>query len=213
MTRTRLVALTLPIALALSACGSDADDSTVGADPVPTAADPTQPTHPTSTDSTDSTPPVSVHGHDAPATVTVDGVDYGFENLPASVPAGTRLALHNASANELHELVAFRLDDDNTTPLDELVTLPEAELNAVLGAPVAVMLQAPGSDELIPAVGDGVLSESGRYAVLCFIPSGADPAEYLRKAAESGGGPPQGVAGGAPHFVHGMYAELEVTDD
>jgi hypothetical protein len=59
-------------------------------------------------------------------------------------------------------------------------------------------------------VGDGTLVEPGRYAIACFIPTGADPAEYLEAAAQTEEGPPQGVAGGPPHFVQGMVAELVV---
>jgi hypothetical protein len=108
-------------------------------------------------------------------------------------------------------MAIFRLPDDEDRPLDELVELPGDELTEILGNPATVLLQAPGSDEVIPAVGDGTLAEPGRYAVMCFIPHGADPDEYLRAAAESDGGPPQGIEGGAPHFALGMYAELEVT--
>lgn len=77
------------------------------------------------------------------------------------------------------------------------------------GEPEAVLLARPGSDETIPAVGDGTLTEPGRYVIACFIPQGADPDEYLNAAAESEGGPPD-VAGGPPHFVLGMQAELRV---
>ncbi len=44
---------------------------------------------------------------------------------------------------------------------------------------------------------------------MCFIPTGVDPQEYLRVAAETEEGPPQ-VEGGPPHFVQGMHAELTV---
>ena len=73
-----------------------------------------------------------------------------------------------------------------------------------------VLLQPPGSDEQIVAVGDGTLTEAGRYVLMCFIPTGADPEEYLAAAAASEGEAPTGVAGGPPHFVNGMYAELQV---
>jgi hypothetical protein len=62
---------------------------------------------------------------------------------------------------------------------------------------------------MIPAVGDGTLSEPGRYLILCSIPTGADPDEYLKAAAESQGGPPE-VPGGPPHLVNGMYGEIVV---
>ena len=55
----------------------------------------------------------------------------------------------------------------------------------------------------------GFVAEPGRYLILCAIPTGADPAEYLAAAATSEG-PPQ-VEGGQPHFMNGMYAEILVT--
>jgi hypothetical protein len=45
--------------------------------------------------------------------------------------------------------------------------------------------------------------------VMCAIPTGVDPEEYLAAAAGAAGGPPD-VAGGPPHFTHGMAAELIV---
>ena len=145
--------------------------------------------------------------HDA-MTVEIDGVDYRFEHVPESVPAGTRLSFTNRSAKELHELVAFRVDTD--APLDELLATPPAELEATLGAPVTVLLQPPGAPEPIVAVGDGTLTKPGRYVLLCFIPIGADPDEYMAAVAAAGGGKPEGVAGGPPHFTAGMVAELTV---
>jgi hypothetical protein len=71
-----------------------------------------------------------------------------------------------------------------------------------------VLLAAPGGEQ-IPAVGDGILADPGRYAIVCVIPTGADPDEYLAAAAESDAGPPD-VAGGPPHIANGMFAELVV---
>ena len=143
-------------------------------------------------------------------TVEVGAVDFSFEDLPDRIPAGTRLTLENRASTELHELVAFRLDDDERRPVEELLQLPPAELGALLGAapPRTVLLAAPG-EEQIPAVGDGTLDEPGRYLIMCSIPTGVDPATYLAAAAAAGGQQPQ-VEGGPPHFVHGMAAELVV---
>lgn len=211
------VVIATAVAVTLAACGSDDDagsEPTSPADPPGTTE--VDVTDPVVTDPAVTDPPTTDdgdHDHgDEPLEITVDGVDYGFENLPESVPAGTKLSFRNTAETELHEMVVFRLPDDNTTPLAELVELPAEELTPILGAPVTVLLQAPGASDVIPAVGDGTIAEPGRYAVMCFIPQGADPAEYLQKAAESEGGPPQGVAGGPPHFVYGMWAELEVTE-
>lgn len=134
--------------------------------------------------------------------------DFAFDGLPATVAAGTRFTVVNEAEAELHELVAFRLPDDEDRSVEELTTLSPPELVAALGEPAAVLLATPGGPT-IPAVGDGTLTEPGRYAIMCFIPTGADPQEYLDVAAETEDGPPQ-VDGGPPHFVHGMYAELTV---
>ena len=190
-TITRVGALTLTTAvMTLSACGSD-DAST-------------RPSSLSTTESTDRT--------DA-STVTVEAVDYGFNGVPSSVPSGTTFALRNSAPTELHEMVAFRLSDGDDMALSEIVQLPADELVARMGAPAVVILQAPGSDEEIVAVGDGVLREPGRYVLMCFIPTGVDPQDYLAAAAASNGGPPTGVAGGPPHFVNGMYAEFRVQPD
>ena len=154
--------------------------------------------------------PTTVVGHDEhdDMTITIEGVDYGFANVPESVPAGTKLGFSNTSRVELHELVAFRVDGDVSTA--QLLALPPAELEATLGVPVTVMLQPPGAPETIMAVGDGALVEPGRYVLKCFIPIGADPDEYLAAAGAAGGKKPEGVAGGPPHFTAGIVAELIV---
>ena len=143
--------------------------------------------------------------------VPVTLADYAFEGLPASVPSGTTLEVTNTSTTELHELVAIHLPDAETRSIPALLALPQAELGALIGAapPAAVLLSAPGGGPQIAAVGDGTLSEPGRYVVFCSIPVGADPQAYLDAAATSDG-PPQ-VPGGPPHFTQGMAQELTVT--
>ncbi len=148
---------------------------------------------------------------DEPSSVTVRAVDFSFEDLPDSVPAGTSLELVNASSSELHELVAIRLPDDEDRDVADLVALPPEELAALFPLVETVLLAPPGRDtEQIAVVGDGTLDEPGRYAIICAIPTGADPAEYLAAAAESEGGPPD-VDGGPPHLAHGMWGEVTVT--
>ena len=181
------------LALVPVACGDD-DDS----------ADAT-----TTTEATTTTAATDHTAHDA-TTVTIEGVDYAFEDVPASVPAGTKLTLKNTSPKELHELVVFRIPDSESAPLSELVTKPAAELEAQLGAPVTVLIQPPGAPEPLAAVGDGTISEPGRYALMCFIPIGADPEAYMAAVQAAGGEKPTGVAGGPPHFTGGMFAELTV---
>lgn len=145
---------------------------------------------------------------EVPPTVEVVAVDFAFEGLPDTVAPGTKLSLVNEAETELHEVVAFRLPDDEERSIDEIAALPPEEMQQVLGEPVTVLLAPAGSEQVAAPVGDGTLEEPGRYAIMCFIPTGVAAEEYMAAAATSDG-PPQ-VEGGPPHVAHGMYAEVEV---
>lgn len=184
------VPLLLTGAVVLPACGSDSDGAAKADKTTTTAA---------VVEQAETTTTVAEDG-----TITVTAVDFNYEGLPDTVPAGTKFKLVNDAEEELHEFVAFRLPDDETRPADELIALPEAELGALFGdgPPATVLLAKPGEPQ-IEAVGDGTLTEPGRYLVACSIPVGADPDEILEAD-----GPPEG--GGVPHFHKGMYAEIVV---
>jgi plastocyanin len=188
--RTTLAAIVGVVALFAAGCGDDdSDDAT---DEVDEVADDT-----------------GAAGADAGDTIVVRGVDYAFEDLPETVGTGTRVSFVNESEDEVHELVAVRILDDVDLSVEELVELPEEEVDQYLepGPPAMVLVAAPG-EEGFAVVGDGTFSEPGRYAVVCFIPTGADPDEFMA-AGEEGDGPPD-VEGGPPHVVHGMFAEVTV---
>ena len=104
----------------------------------------------------------------------------------------------------------MRIDDGEARPVSEIVADP-AGIGSLLGGgpPAAVIVAAPGGSVPGAVVGDGTLTEPGRYALICTIPTGVDPQEYLDAAAAAQGGPPA-VEGGPPHFVEGMVAELTV---
>jgi hypothetical protein len=139
----------------------------------------------------------------------VGAIDYAFVDLPPRVKAGTAFVLDNTSDVELHEFVAVRLPDDETRSVQELIQLPQEELEQLFPL-VATVVIAPPGETGFPVEGTGVLEEPGRYAIICAIPTGADPAEYMTAAAASEGGPPE-VAGGPPHFVNGMIGEVTVV--
>lgn len=145
-------------------------------------------------------------------TRTVTAADYSFQDLPKSVDAGTTFTFKNSSTKELHEMVMIRIPDSEKRPVSELVKLPESEQNAIFGTaePAMVLLAGPNGGEMIKAVGDGKVTEKGRYAVVCFIPTGADPAVYLAAAQASTGGPPNIPNAGPPHAVQGMFGEITV---
>jgi hypothetical protein len=128
-------------------------------------------------------------GCDTVAELDVQGVDYGFEGLPAEVAAG-RVALRFTNATEHeepHELVLFQIQDGVTESIDELLALPEEEAGAKMAPAGVLFVDTPGAEAA--AMLD---LEPGRYAAVCFIPIG-------------------GGEDGAPHFTGGMVAELEVT--
>ncbi len=190
-TTRRLIAATAALALLAAGCGDDDD--------VDAASDDTTAT--TEAEQEEAEEPA---GDDEAIEVTA--VDYEFQGLPETAPAGTKLSLVNGSDAELHEIVAFRLADDEERSVEDLLALPEGEFDP--GMPATVLLAPPGGP-MIEAVGDGTLAEPGRYAIICAIPTGADPAAYMAAAAESQEGPPD-VEGGPPHFTAGMFAELTV---
>lgn len=183
-TRLRALIAIASLVAATAAC-SDDDDSSAPAEPATTN---------TATDDN---------------TIDVTAIDYAFEGLPAEATAGAELTLRNQSASEVHELVAMRLTDGEDRPAADLVALPEQELGGLFGGPPALVLIAPPDDDGFAAVGDGTLTEPGRYLMVCFIPTGADPGAYL-DALEANPGQPPSVPGGPPHFTAGMYAELTV---
>jgi uncharacterized cupredoxin-like copper-binding protein len=180
-------ALVAVAAIIGAGCGDDDDDATDGA--------------------TDDVDQVAGNVNGDAETIEVRASDYTFEDLPDTVSVGTRLTLVNDSEGELHELVAIRLPDDEDRSVEELLEAPEEDEEDE--DPPAMVLIAPPGEEAEAVLGDGTLTEPGRYAIICAIPTGADPDEFLAAAAESEEGPPD-VEGGPPHFVHGMFAELTV---
>lgn len=147
-------------------------------------------------------------------TVEVVGVNYAFEGVPQEVSAGTQLTFRNDSEDEFHEVVVMRIDDDETRSIEELLQLPEEEASQ-LAEFQGVLVAFPGETGVNPEdpQGEAVipLEQAGRYALLCFIPTGADP-EAFRAAIEEGASEPPDVEGGPPHFTQGMAAELTVTE-
>lgn len=146
----------------------------------------------------------------AEGVIEITGVDYAFTGVPATAEPGTELEFVNESPDEVHELILARIPDEEDRDLADLLELPPDEVQGIVmpglqGVSVAAP-QEPGR----VVNGELVLDEPGRYALLCLIPTGADPEEFMAAAAESDG-PPE-VDGGPPHTVEGMYAEIVVED-
>lgn len=197
--RLRLGAIAAGLALTfgLAACGDDADDATT------TTTDASE-----QTTTTEETTTTEADGAATGETVEITGVNYAFEGVPETVEPGTELSFTNASEDEVHEMVVVRIDDDETRPLEELIGLGDAAQEVVEDVGVAVAL--PGEDGMV-VDGELVMEEPGRYALLCFIPVGADPQvlEELMANPPAEGEEPD-LGDGPPHVTQGMAAELTV---
>lgn len=148
-------------------------------------------------------------------TQEIVAVDYAYEGVPASLPAGeVGLRLDN-QGDEVHEAVIFRINDDVDMDIEELLQLPEEEAESQVEF-TGVAFAGPGEN------GSAVVDLApGRYALVCFIPLETTSLEALfeQPAASEGSSDgsaaateagSEGSAEGPPHFTQGMVAELEV---
>jgi len=118
-------------------------------------------------------------------TASVTAVDYAFEGVPETLPAGTvAIDFTNASEGEEHEMVVFK-NNDPSLSIEELLELPEEEAESKITFAGAAF--APPGGE-----GSALLNlEAGDYSMICFVPVG-------------------GGEDGPPHFTEGMVAEFTV---
>jgi len=146
----------------------------------------------------------------AEGTIEITGEDYSFAGVPELVAPGAELTFTNASAVEVHEIVVLKIADGEERPLDELLALPEAESDALVESQ-GVLIALPEADGANPeGSGNSIeVTEPGRYAVVCFIPQGADPAVVEEAMAGEAEGPPD-MGDGTPHAFLGMVGEFEV---
>jgi hypothetical protein len=98
--------------------------------------------------------------------------------------------------NEVHELAMFNVNEGETRTLDELLALPEDQVQQVTTEVKGAAFALPGGT--FYTTFDLV---EGRTVALCFVPVG------LTEAALESGEEPQG----APHFTEGMVNEFQVT--
>lgn len=123
--------------------------------------------------------------------IDVAAVDYAFEGVPETIPAGTVTFAFSNEGQEVHEMLMVRYKDPSTT-IEDLMKLSDKEaqkaidfLGASFGPPGATDTE---SKELTP----------GKYALVCFVPVGSTSEKAARKAD------------GPPHVARGMSAEFTV---
>jgi plastocyanin len=181
-----LIAVASCVALLVTACGDDGTDDSVE-DVEDVGATPA------------TVPGEEPKGDDDVREVAVRAVEYAFEDLPATVEPGSRFTLVNGG-EEAHELVVYRLADDEDRSADEIAQLDTAELLELFSYPPDFVLLAGPGEEGAPApdLGDGTVTEPGRYIATCVFDVGT---------TELPDGPPTLAD---PHFRHGMYGEFTV---
>lgn len=146
-------------------------------------------------------------------TIEVTGQDYSYSGIPDVVASGAELTFTNASDVEVHEMMVVKVLDVETRTIEELLELPESESESLVEFQ-GVLVALPGEEGSNPE-GEGssiTVTEAGRYAVVCFIPQGADPA-LVAEAMQSGEGEgPPDMGDGTPHALLGMVAEFQVEE-
>lgn len=203
MRTTRALTIAAVVVL-LAGCGGDD-----AADPATTEA--TTAAAPAESETTDAATEEA-----AGESVTVTAVDYAFEGVPASMVAGTEVELVNDSADEVHEILAIRLPDDEDRSMSELLELPEEEVGPLIEAGLRGVAFVPPEGVEGPPLTSVTLQEPGRYLFLCGLPKDGPPQDIVDAAVafvNSGqeGGSPEYPQTGPPHFTLGMVAETEVT--
>ncbi len=129
----------------------------------------------------------------------VTAMDFHYMGIPEEVDAG-KTTVHLANeGKELHEMIIFRIADDVTAPVEDLLQLPEEEMGGKI-EPKGMVFAMPGAKSATT-----VDLEPGRYAVICFIPVGTTP-EAMEQA-----GPNSAPPEGPPHFSQGMVHEMTVA--
>jgi hypothetical protein len=128
----------------------------------------------------------------------ITAVDYAFEDVPETLGTGATAVFLRNEGQEFHEAVLFRIDDDETRPIEELLELPEEEAMLVTRF-VGAAFAGPGGNGATSVQFD----EPGRYAILCFIPVGTT-AEAMAEMS------PDQEPEGPPHFTQGMWREFTI---
>jgi uncharacterized cupredoxin-like copper-binding protein len=130
--------------------------------------------------------------------LNVTAVNYAYQGMEETVPAGSTVLTLTNEGTELHEAIVLRINDDVTESAEEILALPEDEARTKV-TEAGAAFAFPGE------TGSGTVAfEPGRYLMVCFIPVGLTP-EVLAEVEASGTEPE-----GAPHFTEGMLAEFTV---
>jgi hypothetical protein len=139
------------------------------------------------------------------AELNVAGSDYAFGGLPTEAAAGPTIITLENIGEEVHEIVIFRINEDVTASIDELLALPEEEL--------FTMMTFAGFTYAYPGDVSNATADlaPGRHIAICFIPEGSTPEIVDQTGVGPEASAPPGVTLGPPHFTLGMIQEFTVA--
>jgi hypothetical protein len=125
------------------------------------------------------------------AELDVQAQEYAFVGIPEEVPAGPTVVTFENIGEEAHEFALFRINDDVTMTVEELLALPQEEAESML-------TEVGGTFALPGQTGYTVIDLTpGRHVALCFIPQGTtmEVIEQMMAAeAAAEGSAPEGSA-------------------
>jgi hypothetical protein len=125
----------------------------------------------------------------------VTGIEYEFEGLPKTVPAGKVAIRFTDTGAELHELQVFRVKGKDS--VKKIVGLSEKEQRKK-GEEVGGTFAVQGQTSY--AFVD--MTKPGRYGVVCHLPVGSTSEEAIEEAGEA--------HDAKSHAQEGMYATITV---
>jgi hypothetical protein len=128
----------------------------------------------------------------------VTGVEYEFQGLPKTVPAGRVAFRFTDTGAELHELLVFRVKGKDS--VKKIVGLSEKEQRKKgeqLGGTFA--MQGQTSYAFVD------MTKPGRYGVVCHLPVGSTSEEAIEESGKA--------HDAKSHAQEGMYATITVEAD
>lgn len=137
-----------------------------------------------------------VSDHCDVGTIDVTATEYSFGGFDETVPAGPTVLTFTNEGAEFHEMVLMQIAEGEERPVEELLTLPDEEVQSLV-TDKGFVLAPPGAGNYVTAD-----LEPGRYVALCFVPVGMTPEAMASGAA---------VDEADGHMMHGMVTEFEVA--
>jgi hypothetical protein len=124
----------------------------------------------------------------------VTGIEYEFQGLPKTLPAGNVSIRFTDNGAELHELEVFRVKSKDS--VKKIVGLSEKEQGKKIDE-VGITFASQGQTSY--TIAD--LSKPGRYGVVCHLPVGSTSEQAAEQAAKKHA---------KTHAQEGMYATITV---